>query len=152
MNFSSLHEPFKDEDSPSVEAQIRWLQKQGFAQHQIQKTMVRVYSEISKNEIPRVWTRQIKDNSGRDVEEKIYRPYGVEPKGEEWSWKKVANGWDLCQYILEIAKSFRTKDLTRMIKDMEKFESDMKDKWLKEIRGKVPWYKRMFGIREKHIS
>lgn len=147
MDFKLLHEPFRDEDSPSVEAQIRWLQKQGFLQHQIQKTMVRVYGELSRNEIPRVWKRTL-DNR----EEVLYRPHGVTPKGEGWSSEKVANGFDLCQYILEIAKSFRTQDLTKFIKDMEKFESDMKSKWIDSIKYKVPWWKRLFGIKERHLQ
>ena len=50
MNFKELHEKFKDDDSPSVEGQIRWLQKQGFAQHQIEQAMISVYTEIERGE------------------------------------------------------------------------------------------------------
>jgi len=50
MNFVELHSKFKDDDSPSVEGQVRWLQKQGFAQHQIEQAMISVYMEIERNE------------------------------------------------------------------------------------------------------
>jgi len=50
MDFKQLHERFKDDDSPSVEGQIRWLQKQGFAQHQIEQAMISTYTEIERGE------------------------------------------------------------------------------------------------------
>jgi uncharacterized protein (DUF2132 family) len=50
MNFVDLHAKYKDENSPSVEGQIRWLQKQGFAQHQIEQAMIKVYMEIERDE------------------------------------------------------------------------------------------------------
>jgi uncharacterized protein (DUF2132 family) len=50
MDFKELHSKYKDEYSPSVEGQIRWLQKQGFAQHQIEQAMITVYSEIERGE------------------------------------------------------------------------------------------------------
>ena len=46
MDFKALHEKFKDENSPSVELQIRWLQKMGFQPHQVDQAMITVYSEI----------------------------------------------------------------------------------------------------------
>ena len=39
MDIKALHERFKDDHSPSVEGQIRWLQKQGFPQHHIEQAM-----------------------------------------------------------------------------------------------------------------
>uniref|UniRef100_A0A7C4TX39 Uncharacterized protein n=1 Tax=Caldisericum exile TaxID=693075 RepID=A0A7C4TX39_9BACT len=50
MDFKAIHERFKDDDSPSVEGQIRWLQKQGFAQHQIEQAMIATYSAIERGE------------------------------------------------------------------------------------------------------
>lgn len=50
MNFTELHAKYKDDDSPSVEGQIRWLQKQGFAQHQIEQAMIATYAEIERGE------------------------------------------------------------------------------------------------------
>jgi len=51
MDFKELHAQFKDEHSPSVEGQIRWLQKQGFTQAQIEQAMIDVYSEIERGEV-----------------------------------------------------------------------------------------------------
>ena len=51
MNFKELHAKFKDNDSPSVEGQIRWLQKQGFAQHQIEQAMISTYTEIERGQV-----------------------------------------------------------------------------------------------------
>lgn len=50
MDFVKIHERFKDNDSPCVEGQIRWLQKQGFAQHQIEQAMISLYSAIERGE------------------------------------------------------------------------------------------------------
>lgn len=50
MNFKELHRKYADNDSPTVEGQIRWLQKQGFPQHQIEQAMITVYGEISRGE------------------------------------------------------------------------------------------------------
>jgi uncharacterized protein (DUF2132 family) len=50
MDMKELHAKYKDENSPSVEGQVRWLQKQGFAQHQIEQAMIAVYTEIERGE------------------------------------------------------------------------------------------------------
>jgi len=50
MDFVALHLKYKDSDSPSVEGQIRWLQKQGFAQAQVEQAMISVYDEIERGE------------------------------------------------------------------------------------------------------
>lgn len=50
MNFKALHTKYKDNDSPTVEGQIRWLQKQGFGQHQIDQAMITVYTEVERGE------------------------------------------------------------------------------------------------------
>lgn len=50
MDFNATHAKFKDADSPTVEGQIRWLQKQGFAQHQIDQAMIMAYTEIDKGD------------------------------------------------------------------------------------------------------
>lgn len=50
MDFKKLHEKYKDEASPSIELQVRWLQRMGFQPHQIDQAMITVYSEIEKDE------------------------------------------------------------------------------------------------------
>jgi hypothetical protein len=46
MNIRKLHEPYKDEHSPSVEAQIAWLLRQNFPPNIVDQTMLTVYDEI----------------------------------------------------------------------------------------------------------
>ena len=50
MDFNKLHEPYKDDASPSVELQVRWLQRLGFQPHQIDQALITVYGEIERNE------------------------------------------------------------------------------------------------------
>lgn len=50
MNIKALHEKYKDDASPSVELQIRWLKRIGFEPHQIDQAMLTVYSEIERGE------------------------------------------------------------------------------------------------------
>lgn len=50
MNFKELHAKFADDDSPTVEGQIRWLQKQGFAPHHIEQAMMGLYISIERGE------------------------------------------------------------------------------------------------------
>jgi hypothetical protein len=50
MDFKKLHERYKDDASPSVELQIRWLQKLGFQNHQIDQALITVYTEIERDE------------------------------------------------------------------------------------------------------
>ena len=48
MDLKALHAKFRDDDSPSVEGQIRWLQKQGFAQHHIDQAIIGMYTDIEQ--------------------------------------------------------------------------------------------------------
>ena len=112
MNIIKLHEKFKDHDSPSVEGQIRWLQKQGFMQSQIDQAMISVYTDIER---------------------------GVELYFEG---KVIDSGWALDQVLLKAAKVARTKDLTSVIKNIEKFEYDMRNRW--ETDKKKGFFKRVF--------
>lgn len=50
MDFKKLHEQYKDEASPSVELQIRWLQRIGFQPHQVDQALITVYGEIERGE------------------------------------------------------------------------------------------------------
>jgi len=50
MDIKKLHERFKDDASPSVEVQIRWLKKIGFEPHHIDQAVITVYSEIERGE------------------------------------------------------------------------------------------------------
>ena len=48
MDFKKLHEKYKDDASPSVELQIRWLQRIGFQPHQVDQALITVYTEIEQ--------------------------------------------------------------------------------------------------------
>ena len=50
MDFKKLHERYKDETSPSVELQIRWLRRIGFQSHQVDQALITVYGEIERGE------------------------------------------------------------------------------------------------------
>ena len=50
MDFKKLHKRYKDEASPSVELQIRWLQRIGFQPHQVDQALITVYGEIERGE------------------------------------------------------------------------------------------------------
>lgn len=105
MDITKLHEKFKDHDSPSVEGQIRWLQKQGFLQNQIDQAMISVYTDVENKKV-------------------LYLNAQI-----------AKSGWDFDQVLLKAAKKVRTEDLTAIIKNIERFEADMKYKWEKEQKG-----------------
>lgn len=144
MDMKTLHARFKDDDSPSVEGQIRWLQKQGFPQHHIEQAMLTLYSELERGNVPK-------------------KEDGTPVKG----------GWDLDQALLLTAKTIRTDELRLQVKRLEEFEAKLKAKWEEDRRKeeailaaaeeerkereakkaeedaaskpKRPWYKRLFS-------
>ena len=142
MNFKELHTKFKDDDSPSVEGQIRWLQKQGFAQHQIEQAMIAAYTEIEMGRIPNCWSMLVQKNGGERIDRK-YLPADYNSPGHKWKSRPIKNGFEFDQFLLENAKKVRTDELSVMLKNMQQFEKKLKKKW----SSQVPWYKRMFGIK-----
>ena len=51
MKIEELHAKFKDASSPSPQAQIKWLSRQGFTPAQIEQAMLLVYQEIEQGKI-----------------------------------------------------------------------------------------------------
>lgn len=145
MNFKELHKRFKDDDSPSVEGQYRWLEKQGFTPDQIERAMIEAYAEIRDERIPLRWKRQMKNAEGSPVEERKFGPRDKTPKGANWESREIKSGFEFDQYLLEMAKLARHKDVKLKIKGLEIFEKELRKKWSKQ----VPWYKRMFGVKPK---
>ena len=137
MDIKKLHEKFADYNSPTVEGQIRWLQKAGFVQHQIEMAMVSLYSEIERGEIPKVWAK------GKETK---YLPASENFLAREagWSSRDIQNGNDLDQCLMARAKGVRTGELTVMIAKIEEFEAKMRKKWDEDQKNKKPWYKRIF--------
>jgi len=144
MNFKELHERFKDKDSPAVEGQVRWLQKQGFAQNQIERAMITVYSELEQGEIPRVWTRKITKQDGTITEHKEYLAAGSKIDDPQYVSREISSGWDLDHYLLETAKRIRTGDLKAQVAHMEQFEEKLRKKWeaAQQPKKKRGWFRR----------
>lgn len=143
MEFKELHKPFKDDDSPSIEGQIKWLQKQGFQQYQIEQAMIEAYTELQMEKTPLRWSRKMKKDDGAEIEEVKYGPVGKIPKGANWESRPIESGFELDQFLLEMAKLIRTNELSVMVRHMEKFEKDLRKKW----SNQVPWWKRALGIK-----
>ena len=130
---------FKDEGCPSVEGQIRWLQKQGFQQHQIDQAMMQLYKALDHGEIPQICKRL--DAPG-DESQTIYRLKGETQKVGRWDVRSIKDGFELDQVLLELARRIRTDELAVLIKNIENFEKDMRKRW--EKANKIPLWKRMF--------
>ena len=143
MNLKELHKQFRDNDSPSVEGQYRWLEKQGFTPDQIEQAIIETYTEIHNGHTPQRWTREMKNAEGKTVVETRFGKYGVTPKGANWKCADISNGFEFDQFLLEMAKSARKNDLQLKIRGIQIFEKKMRKKWAREM----PWYKRMFGIK-----
>lgn len=147
MGFKDLHEQYKDDDSPSVEGQVRWLQKQGFQQTQIEQAMLMVYTELENNKTPKRWKRTSQHADGKEVIERAYLPNEHKGPGPGWNSRDIKNGFELDQFLLEAAKKVRTEELNQMVSNLEKFKAKLESDWKKRILDKQPWYKRMFGIK-----
>lgn len=146
MEMKVIHERFKDDDSPSVEGQIRWLQKQGFAQHHLEQALISVYGDIERGRVPRVFRRKImKDN--KETVETIYRNCGEPPPDERWGeGEEIKTGYDLDQVILITAKQARTDELSVMIANMEKFTEKLRERWQAEQKPSL--LQRIFGRKK----
>lgn len=144
MDIKALHKRFKDNDSPSPEGQIRWLQKQGFAQHQIDQAMLWLYGDIEAGRLPRVFEKK----NGDKLIDTRYAPNGTRPPHFEYEIRDIKNGWDLDQALLEFAKIIRTREFENTIKTIEEFEKKMRKKWM----AQGAWYRRMFGLLPKEDS
>lgn len=138
MDIKALHERFKDGDSPSVEGQIRWLQKQSFAQDQIDHAILKVYFDIERGCTPCKW------NTGAEV---VYLS-GDQPKsGEHWEGGPISTGHDLDQYLLKVAKDIRTKELSDKVASIGEQVTKMKNQWeddYKKANAKPGFFKRLF--------
>ncbi len=148
MDLKKLHEQFKDDDSPSVEGQIRWLQKQGFDKAQVERAMVTVYSELHRNQTPLTFMKRETKDDGGIVIHKRYGNHETQKPSDDWDSRPIVSGEELDQYLLYVAKEIRTRDLTSYVKQIEKFEEEMRKKWeadrlLKsEPEKKRTWWRR----------
>ena len=141
MNIKELHGKYADEHSPNPEGQVRWLQKQGFPQHQIDQAFILLYQDLERGQIPRVFEQK---NADGIVVSRKYGPYDT-PCPTDHHSREISNGWDLDQCLLECAKIVRTNELQSTLVSIEAFEKKLRKKWSRQ----VPWYKRIFGVKPK---
>lgn len=141
MNIVELHSKFKDEHSPSPEAQVRWLQKQGFAQHQIDQAFMTIYGDLERGKPALVF----EEWDGERILDTKYGPSDADPPSHRYKAREIRTGWELDQSLLEAAKMARTQELSALLSNIEKFEKKMRKKWA----AQVPWYKRVFGVKPK---
>jgi len=139
MNLEILHSQFKDDDSPSVEGQIRWLQKQGFSQAQIDQAFILLYTDIEQYKFPKVFELYEGDN----LIDTKYGPHDQDPPNHNYKVRTITNGFELDQCLLECAKIVRQTELKRLAKGIEVFEKKLRKRWARQ----VPWYKRIFGVK-----
>jgi len=48
MDYNKLYEPYQTKEAPLVTDQVKWLQKNGFPQHIIDQSLVKVYDELDR--------------------------------------------------------------------------------------------------------
>ena len=147
MNFEKLHEPFKDDDSPSVEGQIRWLQKQKFTQAQIEQALLLAYSDLNNERIPQRWKRTTRNESGTELIERHFLAFGAKPSGRKWESRDIQTGFELDQFLLNCAKRVKTTELGQTMKNLEAFKKKLELDYKNHILSKRPWYKRLLGIK-----
>ena len=142
MDIKALLEGFTDLKDHSVEGQIRWLQKQGFSQDQIDHAILAVYFDLERGVIPCKW------NTGAET---VYMA-GDQPKsGEHWEGGPISGGNDLDQYLLKVAKGIRTKELADKVAAIGVQVSKMKSQWEVDYikaNSKPGFFKRLFAKGE----
>ncbi len=133
-----LHERFKDKDSPSADAQVTWLKKQGFTDTQITQAMTTVYTDIKAGDLPKAFLEKLPDGTFK-------ARFGSHDShlGDRYESREIKNGFELCQVILAECKKVRTDESKAIIRNIEIFEENLHKKWKKQ----VPWYKRVFGVK-----
>jgi hypothetical protein len=139
MDIKAILAKFTDEKEFTVEGQIRWLQKQGFAQDQIDHAMLKVYFDLERGLIPCKW------NTGAEV---VYLSGDVPKSGAHWEGGPISTGNDLDQYLLKVAKEIRTKELSDKAASLGDLVSKMKAQWeadAAKANAKPGFFKRLFG-------
>lgn len=116
ISYEKLHEPYKGPDSPSVQAQIAWLQKKGIPLEHIQSAMMHVYGELARGE------KAFKDTVINE------RPYSA--------------GAQLDHYLLSVAKRSHDEGLRNVLAQMEKNHNSL----INSSFGKLGWRKRLKAL------
>lgn len=142
MDIKAILANYTDEPAYTVEGQIRWLQKQGFAPDQIDQAVLSVYFDIERGLLPNRW------DTGSEI---VYLP-GDQPKsGEHWLGGPITGGHELDQYLLKVAKDIRTKELSDKVAAIGVQVSKMKAQWEADYikaNAKPGFFKRLFAKSE----
>lgn len=129
MDIKKLHEPYKDQNSPSPELQLRWLKRLGYEPHVIDQAMLTVYTEIEQG-------RTFKD--------------GAELNFYLKTTAERARQAELSAYVVNLER-FEAKlkakwEAERLKREEEAAAAAAREKALAEKPGtKAPWYKRIFS-------
>lgn len=145
MDIRKLHEPYKDQDSPSPELQVRWLKRLGFEGHVIDQAMLNTYTDIE---------RGIKTfKNGAELNAYI-RDQAVQTRNEELSAyitkleqfeAKLKAKWEAERNArLALAAKLEAERVAKAAKLEE--EKLAKERELADTAAvKKPWYKRVFA-------
>lgn len=139
MDIKALLAAFTSEKEFTVEGQIRWLQKQGFTQDQIDHAILTVYFDLERGCLPCKW------NTGAEV---VYLSGDTAKSGEHWEGGAITTGNDLDQYLLKVAKDIRTKELSDKVAAIGVQVAKMKSQWeadYKKANAKPGFFKRLFS-------
>ncbi len=121
MDFNKYHEPYKGEDSPSPEAQLKWLLRNQIPQDIASRAMLLVYGEIEQG--------------------KVFEATTV-------NGKKRSAGWNLCQYLLKTAKDLYSAAMTAYLDSLANADEQRRQKIKDGILEKQP---RTFFQRVKAV-
>jgi len=122
VDFNKLHEPYKSVDSPSPEAQLKWLTtKCGIPQDIAARAMLQVYMELE---------------GGRVIVE------------SEQDGRKYSSGWNLCQYLRKIATEIFTQASSAYLKALSDQDELRRIKIRDTILKKQPktWWNRIKAV------
>lgn len=142
MDFDKIHKRFKDKHSPSVTAQIKWLEKQGFQPNHIEKAMLLAYGEIESGRVPVCWERLGEESPKRPP--KVYSTAGHPPPDQWYSKREIEGGKELCKFILATANRIQKKHHGVMKGLMESLDKERERQWARRL----PWWKRLLGLRK----
>ena len=147
MDIKSLLQAYTSEKEFTVEGQIRWLQKQGFSQDQIDHAILAVYFDLERGVLPNKWYRTVETSAG-PVSEIVYFA-GDQPKPNvDWDGGPISGGHELDQYLLKVAKDIRTKELSDKAAQLGELVSKMKSQWeadKSKAEAKPGFFKRLFS-------
>lgn len=140
MEFEKLHDKFKDKNSPSFEAQKKWLRKKGFSPEQIDRAMLVLYGDIERGQMPMVF-EGVKEVV---LKKRLFGMHGSHPP-DGFEQRPISNGVELDNCLLEYAKHFRDLEEKSHRESLQEFEKMLRKRWM----STVPWYKRIFGVKPK---